>query len=97
MASVGVLEQAEDFELPTLSGANHRVWRALRRNPSFWIGAILVVVLIGAAVLAPLLAPYDPNFQFRREGLTLGGDPLGPTAKFPLGTDKLGRVRIDGA
>ncbi len=71
-----------------------RAWRYLRANPSFWIGAVLVTLIIAAAVLAPLLAPFDPNFQFRREGLTLGGDPLGPTAKFPLGTDKLGRDEL---
>ena len=71
-----------------------RAWRYLRANPSFWIGAVLVGLLIGAAVLAPFLATYDPNFQFRREGLTVGGDPLGPTAKFPLGTDKLGRDEL---
>src|SRR6185436_4681237 len=35
-----------------------------------------------------------PSFQFRGEGLTPGGDPLGPTAKFPLGTDKLGRDEL---
>ena len=68
-----------------------RAWGYLRVNPSFWIGAIGVVLIIGAAIFAPVLAPHDPNFQFRGEGLTRAGDPLGPTAKFPLGTDKLGR------
>jgi peptide/nickel transport system permease protein len=71
-----------------------RAWRYLRVNPSFWIGAIGVALIVGSAILAPLLAPHDPNFQFRGEGLTPGGDPLGPTAKFPLGTDKLGRDEL---
>ena len=71
-----------------------RAWRYLRTNPSFWIGAIAVGLIIGAAILAPVLAPYDPNFQFRGEGLTPGGDPLGPTSKFPFGTDKLGRDEL---
>jgi peptide/nickel transport system permease protein len=71
-----------------------RAWGYLRRNPAFWIGAISVALIIGAAILAPLLAPHDPNLQFRGEGLTKGGDPLGPTAKFPLGTDKLGRDEL---
>ena len=61
---------------------------------SFWIGLIAVLLIIGAAILAPLLAPHDPNLQFRGEGLTKTGDPLGPTAKFPLGTDKLGRDEL---
>ena len=71
-----------------------RAWRYLRVNPSFWIGAIAVAVILGSAFLAPVLAPHDPNFQFRGEGLTAGGDPLGPTTKFPLGTDKLGRDEL---
>jgi peptide/nickel transport system permease protein len=71
-----------------------RAWGYLRVNPTFWIGAIGVVLIIGAAVFAPFLAPHDPNFQFRGEGLTAAGDPLGPSAKFPLGTDKLGRDEL---
>jgi peptide/nickel transport system permease protein len=71
-----------------------RAWGYLRVNPSFWIGAIGVALIIGAAIFAPVLAPHDPNFQFRGEGLTRAGDPLGPTAKFPLGTDKLGRDEL---
>ena len=75
-------------------GGSSRAWGYLRSNPTFWIGAIGVTLIIGAAIFAPLIAPHDPNFQYRGEGLTPGGDPLGPTAKFPLGTDKLGRDEL---
>jgi len=78
----------------TVGRESSRAWGYLRVNPAFWIGAIGVVLIIGAAIFAPLVTPYDPNFQFRGEGLTAGGDPLGPTAKFPLGTDKLGRDEL---
>ncbi len=71
-----------------------RAWRYLRANPAFWIGAIGVTLIVGAAIFAPILAPFDPDHQFRGEGLTKAGDPLGPTAKFPLGTDKLGRDEL---
>jgi peptide/nickel transport system permease protein len=71
--------------------ATPRAWVYLRTNPTFWMGAIGVLLIIGAAIFAPLLAPHDPNHQFRGEGLSKTGDPLGPSAKFPLGTDKLGR------
>ena len=71
-----------------------RAWGYLRANPTFWIGAIGVTLIVGAALFAPLIAPHDPNYQYRGEGLTPGGDPLGPTAKFPLGTDKLGRDEL---
>ncbi len=77
-----------------IEGQARRAWRHLRRNPTFWIGAISVGLIVGVAVFAPLIAPYDPNFQFRGEGLSATGDPLGPTAKFPLGTDKLGRDEL---
>jgi len=71
-----------------------RAWGYLRSNPTFWIGAIGVTLIVGAALFAPLIAPHDPNYQYRGEGLTPGGDPLGPSAKFPLGTDKLGRDEL---
>jgi peptide/nickel transport system permease protein len=71
-----------------------RAWGYLRANPTFWIGAIGVGLIVSAALFAPLLAPHDPDFQFRGDGLTAGGDPLGPSAKFPLGTDKLGRDEL---
>lgn len=43
------------------------------------------------ALLAPIIAPYDPTQQFRREGLSAVGEPLPPNAMFWLGTDGLGR------
>jgi peptide/nickel transport system permease protein len=71
-----------------------RVWRALRTNPSFWIGSVLVAALILLGVFAAALAPHDPDQQFRREGLNAHGDPIGPSAGFPLGTDLLGRDEL---
>jgi peptide/nickel transport system permease protein len=67
-----------------------RIWYALRRDPSFWIGSIGVVAIVGLAILAPLVAPHDPT-QIFKDGTSATGDPLPPTAKFPLGTDSLGR------
>jgi peptide/nickel transport system permease protein len=63
---------------------------SLRADPSFWIGGALVVAVVLAAILAPLLAPHDPNTQFDN-GITLLGEPLGHTRRFPLGTDFEGR------
>jgi peptide/nickel transport system permease protein len=71
-----------------------RVWRALGGNPSFWLGSVMVVLIVAAAVLAPVLAPHDPDQQFRREGLNAHGDPIGPSPGFPLGTDLLGRDEL---
>ncbi len=46
---------------------------------------MLVIVL--AAVFAPLIAPHDPILQYRGAGLLLAP----PDGRFPLGTDNLGR------
>jgi peptide/nickel transport system permease protein len=64
---------------------------------SFWrqklpVAAGALLLLLGLAfALAPLVAPYDPIRQFRREGLSALGQPLPPSAKFWLGTDGVGR------
>ena len=50
----------------------------------------MCVLIVLAALLAPWLAPHDPNFQFP-EGLTLEGAPLPPGSPYLLGTDLLGR------
>lgn len=70
------------------------VWRQLRRNPAFWFSAAAVAAITSLALLAPFVAPYDPSFQFRGDGLTPAGDPLGPSTRFILGTDKLGRDEL---
>jgi ABC-type dipeptide/oligopeptide/nickel transport system permease subunit len=73
------------------SSAGSRTWAVMRADPNFWIGATIVVVVIAAALLAPLLAPHDPDHQYRAQGLTPAGDPLGPGGAYPLGTDRTGR------
>ena len=74
-----------------LDPAPSRVWRALRRDGSFWAGATVIVLLLVLAAGANVIAPYDPNFAIRGSGLTPAGDPVGPSAEFWLGTDRLGR------
>lgn len=51
---------------------------------------VLVLVIAGAAIFAPWLAPMDPEEQFF-DGLSLEGAPLPPNERFWLGTDLLGR------
>lgn len=53
-------------------------------------GLVVFLLMVLVAVFAPLLAHYSPNTQFR-EGLEASGNPLGPSARFWLGTDDLGR------
>lgn len=64
--------------------------RALR-NGSIWVGGIILVTILFAAIFAPLLTPYDPAAQ------TLAGRFIPPvwaeggSWTNPLGTDNLGR------
>lgn len=73
------------------AAAELRVWHRLRGDAGFWVGAVLIVLLVGAAVGADVLSPYDPNLAIRGSGLSATGDPVGLSAAFPLGTDRLGR------
>jgi len=74
------------LEQPTRRG----FWAQLRRLPRAWLGALLVLVVIIGAVFAPQFSPADPLKQFR-DGISDNGTPLPPSARFPMGTDNLGR------
>ena len=53
-------------------------------------GIVLIVLVVAAALAAPLIAPYAPEEQLF-DGLTIEGAPLPPGGAFLLGTDLLGR------
>lgn len=56
-----------------------------RQNPTTTAGAVITLLIVAAAVLAPFLAPYDPTEQDIMSRLQ------GPSAEFWLGTDQFGR------
>ncbi|ACM03293.1 ABC transporter permease [Cereibacter sphaeroides] len=64
--------------------------RRLAERPLALFGLFLILLVVGGAVLAPLVAPYDPSEQ-HFDGLTIEGAPLPPGGAFLLGTDLLGR------
>ncbi|HEY6136928.1 MAG TPA: nickel transporter permease [Thermoanaerobaculia bacterium] len=55
------------------------------RNFAFSVGLIVTVALVLAAIAAPLLAPFDPNFQDTSRRLEA------PSREHLLGLDELGR------
>ena len=61
------------------------VFRALRAYPATSIGAALCLIVVAGAVLAPWLAPFDPNDQHILDRL------LPPGGDYLLGTDSFGR------
>ena len=62
----------------------------LVRRPLALFGLAVIVIVVLAAIFAPLIAPFPPDEQLF-EGLTLEGAPLPPDSTFLLGTDLLGR------
>jgi len=59
--------------------------RRLGRETLGVIGAVLVIVVVGAAIFSPWLAPYDPN------AIGIGPRLAAPSMEHWLGTDQLGR------
>lgn len=62
-----------------------RAWRTFRRNKSALVGLVMIIFVIAVAVLAPLLAPYNPINQNTIDRLET------PSWGHWLGLDHLGR------
>ncbi len=76
----------------TLRGAERgRVWRKLVRNPAALVGAFVLLVVIGAAVAAPYVAPHDPKHQSLIRRFTPPVWAHGGNINYVLGTDQVGR------
>ena len=60
------------------------VWRRFRRHRLANVSLVLLILIGGAALFAPVLAPYDPE-------AIAGPFAAPPSAEFLLGTDQIGR------
>jgi peptide/nickel transport system permease protein len=70
------------------NSAFHRLLAVIREllgNPSSGFGFIVISILLLTALVAPLIAPYDPNV------INLGQTLQPPSAEHWFGTDELGR------
>ncbi|UIJ70346.1 ABC transporter permease [Aurantimonas sp. HBX-1] len=67
------------------------VWRRLRRNPTFVLGAAVFVLILLVAIFAPLLAPYDPYSQSMSNRVVPPVWMDRGSWEHVLGTDGLGR------
>ncbi len=71
---------------PEIAAGNPQSAARTRTIPWRWlIPAAIVSVIVAAALLAGVLAPYDPNHQDLANAL------LAPSLSHPMGTDALGR------
>ncbi len=60
------------------------VWRRFRHHKLAMASLVILIILSGAALLAPVIAPYDPAD-------IVGSFGAAPNAEFWLGTDQIGR------
>ncbi|MDQ3461938.1 MAG: ABC transporter permease [Actinomycetota bacterium] len=61
------------------------VWKRFRRNKLAMVGLFIILVLVVAAVFAPLIAPYEITERVRDDR------SLGPNATHYFGTDRIGQ------
>lgn len=73
------------------SNSRRRTLRALLRSPKTMIGGAIVLVLVLVAIFAPWIAPNDPLSQDLLSPLLPPAWMADGLAKYPLGTDNLGR------
>ena len=82
-------QTAEEILEPT---PTTKLRRRIFKNHSFLIGAVILLVIIAIAVLAPFIAPHDPYDQdLARRLMNPFWHDKKTDALFALGTDKVGR------
>ena len=64
-------------------------WRRMRKNPSAIIGTALMLAFVLVAILAPVIAGYEPGRPIPNSGITPSSVP-GPSDAHPLGLDSTG-------
>ncbi len=65
-----------------------RLWFRLSRYRLALVPAVVLIIFIGSAILAPWITPYEPN------AFDLPNALQGPTSRHLLGTDQLGRDQL---
>ena len=89
--SIGTLAPPLEVAAAARLAEGSRVWRKLVRNPAALTGAVVLVLVIGAAVFAPWVAPQDPARQSLIRRFTPPIWAEGGKSAHVLGTDQVGR------
>src|SRR2546423_9393 len=77
-------------DLPRATSGS-RAWRKFARNPAAVLGALFLLVVVGAALAAPWITRHDPATQSLIRRFTPPVWAPGGNAAYPLGTDQVGR------
>jgi peptide/nickel transport system permease protein len=80
LTTIAVATTAESVETPTA-----RAMRRFKRRKSALVALSVIAIFVAAAVLAPLVSPYDPDLQ------TWNAVRKAPSALHWFGTDDVGR------
>jgi peptide/nickel transport system permease protein len=78
-------ESRAEAETVRGAGALLQTWRLLRRDHLGLLGLFLVVIMVGSAIFADVIVPYDPT------QIMVGPRMAPPSWDHLLGTDHLGR------
>ena len=82
----GIKQMSEEAHSPW-----YEAWKRLKRNKLAMIGLGITTTLLIVALLAPLIAPYNPRYAPVVEDGKVELSLQGPSWAHPFGTDKLGR------
>jgi peptide/nickel transport system permease protein len=89
--AIGALPSEDVASLARPEVDRSRAWRKLVRSPFGLLGVVILLVVIGAAVAAPYVAPHDPTKQSLLRRFTPPMWAAGGQHAYPLGTDQVGR------
>ena len=78
-------EQAEEAELVEFNSTWDNIVNTFKKNPLALAGLVIILLIVLAAILAPVICRYDPYTQDLRNALAK------PSAEHILGTDSFGR------
>ena len=94
---MATVSSTSSMPAPSFGATVMRVLRSFALIRESWVGMIgagLVLFWVVVALLAPVLAPFEPNatlIPFQKPGAIFAGNATVPAGTFWLGTDQLGR------
>jgi ABC-type dipeptide/oligopeptide/nickel transport system permease subunit len=89
--AVSVPGSALAYEDVPRAATGSRAWRRFAFNPAAIVGSLILLIVVGAAIAAPWVAPHDPAKQSLLRRFTPPVWQSGGNPAYPLGTDQVGR------